>query len=214
MTLADNTAWPTKVWAVGHLGNTPPALPIEPFCALWHKQEMDEAEIIAGLRAGDAKAAAALLDVHGDRLLRSAFVLCGNAADAQDLAQETLLQAVKSAHRFRGECALYTWLHGILRNLARYHARKNARLTITDAVPELATEAAPPGAALDQASDADVLWAALGQLSPPHREVLALRFYEELRLDEIAARLELSTGTVKSRLHYALRELREKMPPI
>jgi RNA polymerase sigma-70 factor (ECF subfamily) len=185
---------------------------IEPSGGVWHKQEMDEASIIAGLRAGDAAATATLLDVHGDRLLRSAFVLCGNATEAQDLAQETLLQAIKSVQRFRGASALYTWLHGILLNLARHHARKNARLTITDAVPETAAESAPPGLALDQASDADALWNALGRLTPAHHEVLVLRFYEELRLDEIAARLELSTGTVKSRLHYALRELRKKLP--
>jgi len=175
---------------------------------------MDEADIIAGLRSGDAGAAAALLDQHGDRLLRSAYLLCGNAADAQDLTQETLLQAVKSAPRFRGESALYTWLHGILLNLSRHHARQTARVTVTDAVPELAAETAAPGAALDLASDSAALWDALGQLSGAHREVLVLRFYEELRLDEIAVRLELSTGTVKSRLHYALRELRGVMPAL
>ena len=187
---------------------------IEPFAAVWHKQEMDEADIIAGLRAGETAAAAALMDAHGNRLLRSAYLLCGNATDAQDLAQETLLQAVKSARRFRGDSALYTWLHGILLNLSRHHARHAARVTLTAAVPETAAETAPPGLALDQASDADTLWAALVQLSATHREVLVLRFYEELRLDEIAARLELSTGTVKSRLHYALRELRGVLPEI
>ena len=175
---------------------------------------MDEADIIAGLRAGEATAAEALLDAHGDRLLRSAYLLCGNTADAQDLAQETLLQAVKSAHRFHGDSALYTWLHGILLNLARHLARKAARVTVTDAVPETAAETAPAGSALDQASDADALWSALGRLSAAHREVLVLRFYEELRLDEIAVRLDLSAGTVKSRLHYALRELREKLPKL
>jgi RNA polymerase sigma-70 factor (ECF subfamily) len=173
---------------------------------------MDEADIIAGLRTGETAAVAALMDVHGDRLLRSAYLLCGNAADAQDLAQETLFQAVKSARRFRGDSALYTWLHGILLNLWRHHARQAARVTVTDAVPETAAETSAPGWALDQANDANALWEALGRLSAAHREVLVLRFYEELRLDEIAARLEISTGTVKSRLHYALRELREKLP--
>lgn len=174
---------------------------------------MDEADIIAGLRAGDAAAAAALLERYGDRLARSAFLLCGHAADAQDLAQETLLQALKSAHRFRGDSALYTWLHGILLNLARHHRRKHARVTVTDAVPERPAESAPPGRELDQAREAGDLWAALDQISAAHREVLVLRFYEELALDDIAARLEISPGTVKSRLHYALRELREKLPP-
>lgn len=175
---------------------------------------MDEADIISGLRDDKPAAAAALLDAHGDRLLRSAYLLCGNAADAQDLAQETLLQAVKSARRFRGASTLYTWLHGILLNLARHQARRSARVSLTAAVPETAVETAPPGAALDQASDADMLWSALDRLSTAHREILVLRFYEELRLDEIAARLDISTGTVKSRLHYALRELRGILPEV
>ena len=187
---------------------------VEPFAALWHKQEMDEADIIAGLRDNKPAAAEALLEVHGDRLLRSAYLLCGNTADAQDLTQETLLQGMKSARRFRGDSALYTWLHGILLNLARHHSRKSARLTLTESVPETATETTPPGSALDQAHDTEALWGALDRLSAAHREVLVLRFYEELRLDEIAARLELSTGTVKSRLHYALRELREILPEV
>ncbi len=63
---------------------------------------MDEEQIIAGLRSGDAAALEALLVHYGDRLVRSAFVLCGNAAEAQDLTQETLLQARQAAQRFRG----------------------------------------------------------------------------------------------------------------
>src|ERR1043166_2740030 len=68
------------------------------------------------------------IDVHGDRLLRSAYLLCGDETEAQDLVQETLIQAIKSWRGFRGESGLYTWIHGILLNLCRRYHRKRKRL--------------------------------------------------------------------------------------
>src|SRR5919108_4289974 len=73
-----------------------------------------------------------LIDAHGDRLLRSAWLLCGDETEAQDLVQETLLQALKSRHRFRGDSVVYTWLHGILRNLTHRHLRKQRRLVFEE----------------------------------------------------------------------------------
>src|SRR5271154_6094849 len=76
-----------------------------------------------------------LIDAHGSRLLRSAYLLCGDKTEAQDLAQETLLQAYKSARRFRGDSAVYTWLYGILRNLCYRHLRKQKRLVLGAELP-------------------------------------------------------------------------------
>lgn len=69
-----------------------------------------------------------LIDAYGDRLLRSAYLLCGDETEAQDLVQETFLQALRSNSPFRGDSAVYTWLHGILRNLCFRHLRKQQRL--------------------------------------------------------------------------------------
>src|SRR4051812_41829933 len=79
-------------------------------------------------KAADSFDVQEFIDSHGDRLLRSAYLLCGNEAEAQDLVQETLIQALASWPRFRGESALYTWLHGILLNLCRRYHRKQKRL--------------------------------------------------------------------------------------
>lgn len=115
---------------------------IEPFPKRWHiLLEMTDYEMLAGLKRGDHNAAAQLVDLYGDRLLRSAYALCGNQADAQDLAQEALLQAVKSARRCRGTSTVYSWLHGILLNLARRFFRKQRRLIYVEEVPE---EQTPP----------------------------------------------------------------------
>src|SRR5207247_2368613 len=85
-------------------------LEIEPSGPLWHKQDMAEAQSDTDSRTPPSVDAEALVEVHGERLLRSAYLLCGDATEAQDLVQETLLQAIKSAHRFRGDSAVYTWL--------------------------------------------------------------------------------------------------------
>ena len=75
---------------------------LEPFSACWHKQGMDEDQLVQGLRSQDPGAVQELVAAHGDRLFRSACLLCGNEAEAQDLVQETFLQAVRSAQRFGG----------------------------------------------------------------------------------------------------------------
>jgi RNA polymerase sigma-70 factor (ECF subfamily) len=174
---------------------------------------MDEVELIAGLKAGDPAAANELVNLYGDRLVRSAFVLCGNLTEAEDLTQETFIQAMKSAARFEGRSSIYTWLHAILLNLTRRYQRKRGRLIYDDAVAEQepATVDEAMGAT-DAATAASALTQAMRKLSEAQREVIVLRFYEDLKLHEMAAQLGVSTGTVKSRLHYAVRELQKLLP--
>jgi RNA polymerase sigma-70 factor (ECF subfamily) len=92
---------------------------LEPFSDWWHKRGMDEEQLVQGLRSQEPGAEQELVASHGDRLFRSACLLCGDQAEAQDLVQETMLQSVRSAPRFRGCSTVYTWLHGILLNLTR-----------------------------------------------------------------------------------------------
>ncbi len=153
-----------------------------------------------------------LLDSHGDRLLRSAFLLCGNESDAQDLVQETFVQAIQSQRNFRGESALYTWLHGILLNVCRRHRRKQKRLIYDEEL--VLKEIVPPDEAgnLDQDFCAAGLTKALRQLSHVHREVVILRYFEDMKIGDIARETGASVGTVKSRLHYAVRCLEQFVP--
>jgi RNA polymerase sigma-70 factor (ECF subfamily) len=174
---------------------------------------MDEEQIISALGGRDPAAARELIDSHGNRLLRSAFLLCHNETDAQDLVQETFLQARKSAHRFRGGSAVYTWLHAILLNLSRHYHRDRQRLVCHSHLAEEEIPAPEEGPSrLDTATAATALTDALRRLTAPHREVLVLRFYEEMKIQQIAAHLGISTGTVKSRLHYAIAEMRGLLP--
>lgn len=174
---------------------------------------MDEDQLVQGLRSQDPEAVQELVVSQGDRLFRSACLLCGNQAEAQDLVQETFLQAVRGAQRFGARSSIYTWLHGILLNLTRHYHRDRKRIVYDNELARLepaAREESPSPLDLELTSGA--LGQALRRLSPPHREVLVLRFYEDMKIQEIAAHLGVSAGTVKSRLHYAIAEMQRRLP--
>jgi RNA polymerase sigma-70 factor (ECF subfamily) len=154
----------------------------------------------------------ALAERHGDHLLRSAYLMCGDESEAQDLVQETFLQAHKSAHRFRGDSSIYTWLFGILRNLCHRHLRKQKRFLFEESLISSQAGSAEPEPRADIDFCAQKLAEALQRLSTEHREVIVLRYYENLKIDEIASCTGASPGTVKSRLHYAVRHLQQLLP--
>jgi RNA polymerase sigma-70 factor, ECF subfamily len=175
---------------------------------------MDQEQLVAALKCRDPAALQELVGLFGQRLTRSAILLCGNESDAQDLVQDTFVEALKSAHRFRGHSSIYTWLHSILLNLTRHHRRKNQRLVFNNELAEQemgVTEEHPFAPDVENASTE--LARALQQLSATHREVLVLRYYEHLKISEIGEQLGVSPGTVKSRLHYAIQEMQKLLPP-
>jgi len=190
--------------------NPPPA--IEPFARFWHRWDMAEVQRVSVPRQPASLDLQELIDSHGDRLLRSACLLCGDETEAQDLVQETFVQALKSGHRFRGDSAVYTWLHGILLNLCRRHLRKQKRLVFEEERVLKETSQPSPADGLDQDFCATGLALAVEKLSPEHREVIVLRYYENLKIEEIARQTGVSKGTVKSRLHYAVRCLEQLIP--
>ena len=172
-----------------------------------------EARLVAELKRGDSAAIEALIATHGTRLLRSATLLCGNESNAQDLVQDTFVEALRSLHRFQGRSSFYTWLHSILINLTRHSRRDNQRLVYDNelaARESSASEELPCDSDLEAA--ATELTRALQRLSEPHREVLVLRYYEHMKIPEMARQLGVSVGTVKSRLHYAIRDLQKLFP--
>ncbi len=175
--------------------------------------DMDDSELVAALKGRDSAALEALIETHGNRLLRSATLLCGNETNAQDLVQDTFVQALRSVHRFRGRAGLYTWLHSILLNLTRHYHRDGKRVVYDSglAAEEVSfSDEGPVGLDFDRA--AAELGRAMQQLSDSHREILVLRYYEHLKIHEMARHLGISKGTVKSRLHYAIREMQKLLP--
>jgi RNA polymerase sigma-70 factor (ECF subfamily) len=174
---------------------------------------VDEEQLIAALKDQVPGAVQELVNAYGERLLRSAFSLCGNESDAQDIVQDTFLQAIRSVHRFQGRSTVYTCLHAILLNLTRHYHRDRKRIVYDDAL--VGREVSLPDenpSQLDAGTASSALLEALCQLSAAHREVIILRYYENMKIHEIARHLGISGGTVKSRLHYAIGEMQKLLP--
>src|SRR5436309_3470160 len=95
---------------------------------------MDQSRLVSALRSGDPAAIQELVDLYGDRLLRSASLLCGNETEAQDIVQDTFVEAIRSAHRFRGHSTIHTWLRAILVNLTRHYHRDRKRIIYDDEI--------------------------------------------------------------------------------
>ncbi len=170
--------------------------------------------LVQRAQQGDSSAFDALVHELGDRLWRSALVMCRDEASAGDLVQETWMEAWKSLSRFDGRCLFSTWLHGILRHrylkLLRRHSRKP--LTLMPA-PGEAQEPDPgqrhPGENLQRRECRAAIDKILATLPEEQRQVLQLRFFADASLADIAITLDCPEGTVKSRLHHGLKKLRK-----
>jgi RNA polymerase sigma-70 factor (ECF subfamily) len=166
-------------------------------------------------RDGDATAYGVLVRRHERVAFRTALVVCGDAAEAEDVTQEAFIKAHHALHRFRIDAPFRPWLLQIVANEARNRRRSAGRRrhllnrAATFAGPE-AHDAGPEAALLDTLRRDD-LTAALRRLDPPHREVLVLRYFLGLSEAECAAVLDCRPGTVKSRHARAIGRLREEL---
>lgn len=169
----------------------------------------DEAELLRRAQGGEAVAFGRMVELYAEPVWRCARGLCGDDHEAEDLAQETFVEAWRSLPRFDGRARFSTWLYGILRH--RFlKARRKSRPVIErncETIEQVSREAEPPAAA-EQAEEARLVQAALAVLPDEHRAVLELRFFAGASLAEIATLLGCPLGTVKSRLHHGLEKLR------
>ncbi len=192
-------------------------LPREPFVGNMgitvtvNTHEDDERELIKRARAGEAIAFERLAKQHVARLWRCAMALGKDSHWAEDLVQETLVEAWRSLARFDGRCRFSTWLYGILRHRFWKGQRRRSAVTLSapDALGLERSSGCSPDRSAEASEDAQQVRRAVASLPEEHRLVVELRFFGGATLDEIAAVLGCPLGTVKSRLHYALEELRQ-----
>jgi RNA polymerase sigma-70 factor, ECF subfamily len=185
-----------------------------------------EAQFLDRLRAGDAAAFDFLVSERSPDIYALLYRLTEDPEEARDLTQETFLQAFRAVGHFRGDADLRTWLYRIAvnqaRNRWRWWRRRRRNVTVsldaTDDVHEqpLAAQLAdersisPEEATLARERER-MLTQALRTLSRVYREVVVLRDVEGLSYEEVAATLEISVGTVKSRLSRGRAELRRRL---
>jgi len=165
-----------------------------------------EANLIEAARRGTRRAFGNLVEHYQARLHRSACCLTRGAADAEDLAQETFVRAYMGLGRFRGDCAFYTWLFGILLNVYRRWLRRQRREPSRhdeNAAVEAPDPHPSPGRQAAVADELGRVFGVIEHLPRRLREVLVLRHVEEMSYDEIARAVGCRVGTVRSRLHRA-----------
>jgi RNA polymerase sigma-70 factor (ECF subfamily) len=179
----------------------------------------DTLSLLDQAQAGDAEAFGEVCRAYETRLLRQAMTLCGNPALAEDLAQDTLVEAWHCLNRYHGRCQFFTWLCAILIHRHRNTVRKRNPLPFSafarrdreefqNRMDSVAAAEALPDQAAQLREQAAWLRNCIHTLPAKHQQVIFLRFYVDDSLEGIAAALGCSVGTVKSRLFHALDKLR------
>lgn len=187
-----------------------------------------DADLVAGVGAGDPTAFEAIMRRHNRLLFRSVRGVLSDDAEAQDAVQETWLRAFTSMKSFRGDAALGTWLVRIALNVAFGAQRKKGRLVALDDLQgdRDAEDAEPspesvmsdpagasewPDAAAERGEALALLQSAIDRLPPIYRSVFMLRAVEEMSVEEAAVCLGVSDAVVKTRFSRARAMLREAL---
>ena len=173
--------------------------------------EPDEAELIRDSIAGDNPSFAELVRRHRSFVLALAYRLCGDRAQAEDIAQDVFVRVWQALPGFRFQAAFRTWLYRIATNVAIEQLRHVKPTADIEDIP-LAAQDTPEDTALRTEQCRAVRDAVL-QLPLQSRLVLILREYEGLCYKEIASTLDIPIGTVMSRLNYARQRLHQDLAP-
>ena len=148
---------------------------------------LDDAELVERAKRGDLRAWETIVRGYQGLAFRTAYLLSGNAADAEEAVQDGFVKAYRALGRFRRGAPLRPWLLRIVANEARNRRRSAGR------------------------REALALRVAVNALADDHRLAIACRYFLELSEEETAAALGVRRGTVKSRLSRALARLREEL---
>ncbi len=172
---------------------------------------MTDTTLIGRVCEGDEHAWDAFMQEHQQAVFRLAYLMLGDASEAEDVAQETFLRAFRALERFDPARSPRPWLLHIAANLARNRRRSAGRYL--HALGRLIGFATPPAPGLAETStqrwEAQTLWQAIRRLDSTDQQIIYLRYFLELSELETAEALGIAHGTAKSRLSRALKRLRE-----
>jgi RNA polymerase sigma-70 factor (ECF subfamily) len=173
-----------------------------------------DAQLVDRLRRGDRRAFEELVIAHQHRVFGVALRMLGSRAEAEEAAQEVFLRAHQAIAGFRGDAKLSTWLYAITSRLCLNRLASGERRLLREGEETLArlpSGHASPADELERSERDAALHRAIAELSDERRMVIVLRDLEGLPYEEIAAALDLELGTVRSRLHRARMDLKEKL---
>lgn len=172
---------------------------------------INEARLVKRLQAKDNIAFQELMNEFGPRLLVAAKLLTGNILAAEELVTDTLTDVFFAIKRFRGKSGLFTWLYGILLNKFYSQLKRRKREVAIDdfLLQEIKTKDISGTDKNLSSLVQQYLPGLLGKISPDHREVILLKYFEDMKINEIARVIKVPAGTVKTRLHHAIFNLRK-----
>lgn len=173
----------------------------------------DEAELIDAALQGDTNAFGRLVEAHQDRLFAAMLQVTRSAEETEDVVQDAFVRAYMKLDTFQRNSRFFTWLYRIAFNSAlSRRRRKRVSLSLEQTREMTGSEPIDPVDAPDErllrGERVDMVREALDRLSPEHRAILVLREMENHAYEDIAEILEISIGTVRSRLNRARAQLR------
>lgn len=174
----------------------------------------DEERLVARLRAGEAEAFGDLVNRYQHRVFGVALRMLGSQAEAEEIAQEVFLRVHQNVATFRGEAKLSTWLYAIASRLCLNRlatAERRMARSGEEALGRLSATGEGPAGDLERNEVEAALSRAIAELPEDRRIVVVLRDLEGLSYEEIARALGLELGTVRSRLHRARMDLKDKL---
>jgi RNA polymerase sigma-70 factor (ECF subfamily) len=168
-------------------------------------------EALVRLMAGEDKRAVKLLYLrHHDRLRRFVTRLTGNESIAEDVVNEVFLDAWRHADKFEGRSQVATWLMSIARFRAISECRRRSEAQLDEGAAEIIEDPSDtPAIAMDKRERSDILQKCLAKLTPLHREVINLIYYQGKKVEEVAQFTGAPINTVKTRMHHARNRMAE-----
>jgi RNA polymerase sigma factor (sigma-70 family) len=173
-----------------------------------------EAAFILAARRGDEEACREIYRTYREPVWRVIVALVGDVPQAQDILQNVFFKAFRGLPAFRFRSSLFTWLYRIARNECRNHLRRHGPATVPlDAIAGSRYEACESGFPRELSGRQEALRSAVGELPLKMREVIVLKYQQDLTYEEMSRILGCPAGTVASRLNRALLELEARLRP-
>lgn len=162
-----------------------------------------------------------LIEPYQDRIFNTIYRMTGSTEDAAELLQEAMIRAFRGLKSYQADSAFYTWLYRIALNVV-FSNRRRRRVRMVRAEdcslgrldPPDATERSRPSRNLEVAEQREIIQQALEEVPEAYRAVLVLKDIDGLKYEEIAEILDIPLGTVRSRLHRARSEMRDRLKPL
>ena len=169
---------------------------------------MGEKELIKMLKKGKEEAYYELINLYGNKLLRTCYLMIKDEKESEDIVQETFINVFKYIKNFKGESSLYTWIYRISQNITK--DRLKTKVTIVPYEDNEIESNSPENITIINI-DREALRTELDKLSFIYKQVLVLFYFDDLSIKEISEILDEKEGTIKSKLSRGRNLLREAL---